>query len=66
MLLLCYYLFFSPKGGVFALMQSAVWNKLIGDSCVVRELALPLQKNNHRRMNDEQKLIRTFVVERTD
>ena len=30
------------------------------------KLALPLQKNYHRRMNDEQKLIRTFVVERTD
>ena len=31
-----------------------------------RKLALPLQRNFHRRMNDEQKLIRTFVVERTD
>ena len=30
------------------------------------KLALPLQRNFHRRMNDEQKLIRTFVVERTD
>ena len=33
-------MFFSAKRDVSALMQSAVWNKHIGDMGVVRELAL--------------------------
>ena len=37
-----------------------------GAARVEAKLALPLQRNFHRRMNDEQKLIRTFVVGRTD
>ena len=41
-----------------------LWNRRQAESNI--KLALPLQRNFHRRMNDEQKLIRTFVVERTD
>ena len=52
--------------GVFPLMMSIVAKQRVLMAGLVRELALPLQRNYHRRMNDEQKLIRTFVVERTD